>query len=546
MTAAATGPAVPPRSRRARDDRGAVLVLVALVLPVLIVMTAFAVDLGRQRSIRRTMQARADIIALDLARLIDGRTVGQIEADSATEAAVVASAARNEVERSKITYRFGHWVDTGNSGFFEPLADTTMAEAVEVRAQDEIDYFFRPGSGRADRSAVAENLAVAGFQIGSKLASVNTAQAGLLNGLLNGALNTNLALSAATYQGLVGSTINLAQLSSQLGFGSPEELADASVNAQDFYLATAQVLEQDGQTAAASVFESIGTGTDADAVVDMGDVFQFAAGGGRTPAAETSLDAFNVLTGSAYAVNGTNTIGINALELNLPNVGQTTTSLSVIERPRAIFGPVGTSITTSQANVALTQSIDTPSGLLIGGLVRVTGSISVRQQVAGAQGTLTDIVCGGTPGISVGVAPQPVATTAALTLSIRTLLGIEVARVTTNLSATPQGQSAGAAFDYPTEFLPDVGTGTMVEAPTTPLGLQNLLQLQNADVTVLGILPLSLTNLVNGLNTNLLSPLFDTIDETITGPVAAALGLSIGAADIGALDMTCSSVRLVG
>ena len=36
-------------------------------------VVAFAVDLGIQRSNRRTMQARADIIALDLARLADGR-----------------------------------------------------------------------------------------------------------------------------------------------------------------------------------------------------------------------------------------------------------------------------------------------------------------------------------------------------------------------------------------------------------------------------------------------------------------------------------------
>jgi uncharacterized membrane protein len=543
VTAPATHPAA-QTTRRGRDDRGAVLLLIALVLPVLIVMTAFAVDLGRQRSIRRTMQARADIIALDLARLIDGRTVGQIEADSATEAAVVASAARNEVERSKITYRFGHWVDTGNSGFFEPLADTTMAEAVEVRAQDEIDYFFRPGSGRADRSAVAENQAVATFGVGSKLASVNTSQAQLLNGLLNGALDTNLALSAATYQGLVGSTVNINELASEMGFGSPEEMADANVSAQDLYLASAQVLERDGQTAAASIFESIGAGTDADAVVDMGQVFDFSAGGGRSPATETSIDAFNLLTGSAYAVNGTNTIAIPGVDLNLLNFANTSTSLEVIQKAQFITGPVGTSVSTQQATMALAQTIDTPP--TIAGLVRVTGSVTLRQTVAGSTGTLTDIFCGGSPGINVGVAPQPVATTAQLTLSIRTLLGIEVARVNTGLSATPQGQSAGASFDYPTEFLPDVGTGSMVEAPTTPLGLQNLLKVTSADVTVLGILPLPLANLVNGLNLNVLSPLFSTLDQTITGPLSSALGLSIGAADVGAADMTCSSVRLVG
>src|SRR5688500_5676316 len=92
-------------------DRGATLPLVALLLPVLMLMTAFAIDLGRQRSSRRTMQARADIIALDMARLADGRTETEILAGNLeqlpADVALIQSAARNNVTVAKIEVDWG-------------------------------------------------------------------------------------------------------------------------------------------------------------------------------------------------------------------------------------------------------------------------------------------------------------------------------------------------------------------------------------------------------------------------------------------------------
>src|SRR3546814_710078 len=50
-------------------DRGATLVLIALAMPVLILMTSFAVDPGRQRSLRRVPQAAADVVSPDQVRI---------------------------------------------------------------------------------------------------------------------------------------------------------------------------------------------------------------------------------------------------------------------------------------------------------------------------------------------------------------------------------------------------------------------------------------------------------------------------------------------
>ncbi|MEQ1787780.1 MAG: pilus assembly protein TadG-related protein, partial [Acidimicrobiales bacterium] len=80
---------------RARRDRGAVLPLVALLMPMLVVVTAIAVDLGRQRSDRRLAQAGADVVALDMIRIVEGRTLDEILADPGTAVALSDSAARN-------------------------------------------------------------------------------------------------------------------------------------------------------------------------------------------------------------------------------------------------------------------------------------------------------------------------------------------------------------------------------------------------------------------------------------------------------------------
>src|SRR5690606_38170790 len=129
-------------------------------------------------------------------------------------------------------------------------------------------------------------------------------------------------------------------------------------------------------------------------------------------------------------------------------------------------------------------------------------------------------------------------------LGLLGLPGIEVARVTTTLAAQPNGSSNGGSFDYPVEFMPPAGPGAMITAPAAPLGLADLLEIENSSVSVLGILPLPLGGLVSSLNNTILNPLLSTLDPLITGPISNALGLQLGGADIGALNMTCNNVKL--
>jgi len=87
------------RHRAQRNDRGAVAAAISVLMAfVLLAIAAFAVDIGMQRVARRDMQALADIVALDLAREIDGRTQSQLAAEGSMTnpaSALRASLGRN-------------------------------------------------------------------------------------------------------------------------------------------------------------------------------------------------------------------------------------------------------------------------------------------------------------------------------------------------------------------------------------------------------------------------------------------------------------------
>ncbi|MET0727650.1 MAG: pilus assembly protein TadG-related protein, partial [Acidimicrobiales bacterium] len=56
------------------NDKGAVLVLMAFLLVTLLVMTAFAIDLGNARQFRRQAQATADTASLAAVAELTGQT----------------------------------------------------------------------------------------------------------------------------------------------------------------------------------------------------------------------------------------------------------------------------------------------------------------------------------------------------------------------------------------------------------------------------------------------------------------------------------------
>jgi uncharacterized membrane protein len=189
-----------------------VLVLSAILLPVLLVITSIGVDLGMQRALRRTMQARADVIALDLARFIDGSSsANTLRGSSVTAAAMQHSAVDNKMDPTKVTVDWGNLTAT-NQFVSGTTAPATAVKVTTTGSQRRI--FQSVVDGTATRSAVAArgDTPVGSFSIGSSLARLNTGDSAVLNPVLSGLLHSTVNLSALDYKGLAGAGVSLADL----------------------------------------------------------------------------------------------------------------------------------------------------------------------------------------------------------------------------------------------------------------------------------------------------------------------------------------------
>ena len=157
------------RLRNRDDERGAVAVLTAVLMSlVLCTVAAFAVDLGMGRVGRGDMQAVADTVALDLARLLDGRTRSQIESGTTGQPslanALSASVTRND------GHAFGHDIAVtpylvqldssgsytkGADGLPSQVASSASPNGVVVVAKTNVNFVFGKALGVApSRSAV--------------------------------------------------------------------------------------------------------------------------------------------------------------------------------------------------------------------------------------------------------------------------------------------------------------------------------------------------------------------------------------------------------
>lgn len=589
-------------------DRGATLPIVALVLPVLILMTAFAVDLGRQRSSRRTMQARADVIALDLARLADGRTEAEIEIGDLThqsaQDALVQSASRNDITLAKITVDWGIWdgsaFDTGSEPF---------PNAVRVITNETTDYYFRPGSGDVERDAVATNVApppppcspapctgtTGGDPVGALVnLTVGAVAAGFQSSVPNSAaldaevnaLNARLAahfgasvpnpgsagFDLVGYRGLAVADVDLWRVAANAGFGSPNEFLASNITAGEFFDATASALDQqaaEGDPNAAGAATQLRRfraqmGIDSNATLRLGDTIAFQHGGDDA-AASGAVNVLDLLSGAADVISGTNFLAYK-LASTVPGI----TSVNVSQQT---ITPAATELGLGLDESATNKQVRFQVNLVVAPLVGMTQPVTIPLVVeaATAVGTADRLTCA-TPSedseaeIFVGTSAVKVTLGTAVDLSAATLiinqgvliqsggltvsallnLGLSLATISgLNLSTTTTGTGA-ATLGGGNDQLVFLPNVPPVPYQRAPGGL---------GATSLGAQAKS--SLVARLNNSLLGTtastamgnqlnyVFSNLDTTIIDPLLKASGVSIGGADLRAYNLQCFGPRLV-
>ncbi|TCJ22585.1 hypothetical protein [Nocardioides jejuensis] len=550
---------------RERDERGAVAVFTALLIStVLVGATSFTLDLGYQRMARRDMQAVADVVAMDMARKLDGSTSSVLKANSAWQSALSASLARQgQTVGSALSVKTCNAADVASAsaslsttgicaypgilnanGTFSD-SGSAAATHVKVLTRTSVEYFLPvfSDSGSVARSAVATSQKTACFRLGSFAARINT-YSSVLGPLLNKALGVNL--SVLSYQGLARGNVSLLDLATQLGVGSVDALATTNVTFGSLINATAAILTQkagDPDAAASlTVLQQLNAAAGLSTTVNLGKLFSLTDS--SAAAKQATVNVLDLISGAAFIANGSNALAI-PLTISLPGMTNVTANVKVIEPPKMACGAVGKAkARTAQIQIDVTGKHTT--SLLA--LVTTTVDVTMSLKVAWAEGLLTDAVCGaGTSASPYGIDVLTTSGLATLDLGLAaktiTLLGLlPDVNASVGVSVVASGGSQTAQVRVPPKDF-----NTPVETGSGSIGLagKGSTSTITSDVPLLGQTGSAVVNYV--LNT-VLGPVVSALDTQVLAPITEAIGVNLSGADvyISPPAPNCSSPRLVG
>lgn len=558
------------RHEQGRDERGAIAIVVAICVLLLAGIASFAVDLGYQRVAARDMQAVADVVAMDMARELDGRTsaelvgpgwqntvaeslgrndddaVGQALgvvscAATTAELGVAAGAAAGEIcAYPGILHADGSFTDSG----------AAPATHVRVLAATAVDYFlpvFAEG-GAVGKQALAKASSQACLRLGSFAVNLDSQKSVLLDVLLGDALNT----TTLGYAGLATSRVSLFDLAAELGAGSPHQILDAELSVSQLYLAMADVLVADGDTVNATLLQSIATQASASTTVQLSDVLSLDTTQGSVLDAE--LNVLDLVAGSAFVANGTNLLSIPAATVSIPGLSSVSASLKVIEAPRPACGRVGRArAETAQFELKLTGTVNNADLGIIGLLdllntAKATIDVSLSVTAAESTALLTDATC------AAGTVADPLSITADVNNALARLdlvldakvhvLGITKVGIRTAVSDVAGANQSTATVTIDSEPADPGDWAVPTQTGSNSLGGVGA---STSSHVYLGNTSL-LSTLLPRLESNVYNQLNASLDTKLVTPLVQLFGLTLGGSDLFALRPapTCNSPALAG
>ena len=573
------------RSRH-RDERGAVAILTAVCLVLVVTSAAFAVDLGMQRVVRSDMQALADAVALDAARLLDGRDAGDIRTGSngrpSLATVVEASWERNkdsalgDVEEPAA--RLVTLVEDAN-GALEAgpgdVADGEIPDGVAVTVSGSVGFAFSTGRGGATRSAIGTNQHTACFSLGSFAAAVNGGDAQVL-AALNGLLGVNLTL--ASYRALADADVTLDQLAATGQAGTVDHLLTGSVTIASVYAATVAALQAEGSTAAVTALNGLvaATANLAKPLV-LGNLL--AIDPDDDAALGVDINVLDLVAGTALIANGTNAVAVPSLSAGTATVGTATSTLVVTQRAQIACGAVGEATArTSQVGGTLVLPLTLPN---VNGFTATTTGAVLTVGVGDAEGTITSPVpaCGsGTAAspdtLNVAVTANAATLSAAVPLHLKKTVAVPVGLGTISVdvsfdvdvpaSVTPLAAGTGtAALSVPPNDDTAKSIGNAVQLSPFSTGATPTKSDVKVELTGGGDVPAALGGTVSAVvdplvsatlgmvNTAVvgqaLNPLIASINTDLLGPLSTLLGVKVSGADVFAVGRpACESPRIAG
>ena len=581
---------------RRRDERGAVALMVTALVSVLLVSSAFAVDLGMQRVARADVQALADVVALDLARSIDGRTVDQLR--PVLDAELVLSSRRNSSVLGREAPKLGYQLGVNKAQGFAAIT-SGVPDAVRVTARTDVDLAFAAvtGAGRtsATRRADAASSSTACFRLGTFVAAIRAGDSTVL-APLNDMLGVSLDLVG--YKALADADLRLSQLTALSSIGSPEHLLTGDIAFADLLRAMAEALTREGggtnavavqalnRIASSSVAATVG-------LVSLGKVLHVAPT--DRAALEVALSVLDIV-GSARLSNGKYFLGVPNIQAQVPGVGfQFSGGIALVSAAELACGVPNTPQATARnaqldgtvqiaftnlpsLNLAGIGTLQTPKGT--GALSVVagdgTGALVAPPSLRCGRGGASDPSTFGVD-VATGLASYTLSVDLSvggdvrladlvglgLTGLLTDLLGnlltlgnkitVEVGvRLTIGTSRTPSHETAAVAIP-PNDTTPVRTGGSVFLDVTGVVPTITGVKLNGKVVPVLGKVTALTDPIVDelvvatgGFVKKSLTPLVDNINQRFIGPVARMVGLRLAGADVYGVGVTCGLPRLVG
>lgn len=564
-----------------RSQRGVVAVI-SVIWVMVALIGLMALDIGNVFWQRRDMQRLADTAALSAGQMIGGGCA-TAQAHGIGSVRDAGAGTVNLKPADTLVIDCGHWDPTkpalpGPTPYF--TASVTPYNAVNVNVSRTVPFLFAFNWNSPSRIVSAHATAASpdmnAFSIGTGL--LNVSDASPVNQLLNGLLGTSLALDVASYQGLAGADIKLADLltASPLQFGTMDALLDSKVKLKDFVLTAATALSTT-DTVKANVLYGIAANIKS-LDVSLGDLIDLST---ATPgaASQASVNVMDLLVGAAQVANKSSFVDLGtSINTPLASVG---VKVAIIEPPRIAIGPVGTSAHSAQMRVLLDiKALNVNLGLAS------LAVLNLPIYIEGASGTakLKSMSC------------APARADASLTMDVETgLLSTCISGAAA--SSMPTGSNSSfcstpatvTALTVPVILLGDVGVTINATVPvkasssvrhdvvfgaggapgstvsnsyqvvnqnvvgTALSGLVGTLITESTLTPVVKLGPIVITTppAVSSLLTNVKSALTSTLAaitpqlDALIAPLLRTLGVDIGYSQIHQMSMRCGDVQLV-
>ncbi|MBN9558543.1 MAG: hypothetical protein J0I26_13550 [Alphaproteobacteria bacterium] len=546
-----------------RDRKGAVAMITALSLLVLVGFTAGAVDFGHAYLKARQLQGIADLAAMAAAGHLD-RAV----------AAANATARENDwggaITAQVVTGTYQPLATLAPSARF--VAGAAPADAAQVTLEGEAPlYFASVLLGRSGltirRSATAARAELVSFSIGSRLLQI---KGGIANALLSALTGSTVNLSAMDYNSLAGAQVDLFRFSDalktrlDLQAASFNQTMAAKMTGGDVLNAIADVLRSDGARDAARAMGDIANAANSQPValnhlLDLGpygdqDFINPSHGSG------VSVGALDLAAAVLTLAQGGHQVSFD-VAANVPGLTKITATLAIGERPAnspwiAITSKDDVIVRTAQARLWLKAEI-LPQGSALSGIASIT--VPVLIELASAEAKLSALTCGAAPEDDhVTLSVQPSIGQAALAslnssdlsdferaLNLRDFTLINTALL--QVSGFAQAKLGGVNWQSVDFDAAEIASGTTKTVRTDDLAqglFSTLLGKLSLRVKLLGLGIGLGQNAVTAAMSNTLQAVAAPLDDTINGLTGLA-GVSLGEADVRVNGIRCQNVALV-